>query len=138
MHIWSEIAQSHQRICMRAIDECNTLPGRLVGHEHFILGHLPKANQRRAIDIQFADLSVTLRYDQPVSSRVINRTASARRHCKLLRAELLLLGEPAINDPLVYISPTLRIAHWNRLKIVVILKLGIEVSGKVDKIGEKI
>src|ERR1035441_9054190 len=75
---------------------------------------------------------------RPPRSTLFPYTTLFRSHCEFLCAELLLAVDSAVDDPLVDVSLALRVIHWNRLQIMVILEFEIEVCGKVDKISEKI
>src|SRR5579863_9013011 len=97
VHVRSKVAQCDQRIGLRMIHKGHSAERCIVRDEKFILGHLSKSNDRWAIDVELADGSMPLSDDETVGSRIIDGAARARHHCELLRTELLLASESAVD-----------------------------------------
>src|ERR1017187_2012260 len=77
MNIRSEVTQSYQGVGWRRIDKGHSSSSGFIGDEDFILGHLPEANKRRAVDVQVVERAMSLSDARAVRPRLPHGAACA-------------------------------------------------------------
>src|SRR5581483_7415038 len=99
MNIRSEVTKRDKWICRRIILNHYSLSCSFGRDEHLVLSHLTEANERRTVNVQFAETAMALGHDQTRRTRISQNTSSPGLYRQLLCTEALFPGDRAIDDP---------------------------------------
>ena len=135
VRVGPEVAEAHERLAAGVLER-HALAGPLGGDEDLVLGDLAEADEVRAVDGQLADRAAALDDDQAVGARVLDRDRAAGLDGQLAGAEELLAVDAAVDDPLVDVARRRAARADDRLEVVVLLELGIDVLLPVELLDE--
>src|SRR6266403_6358122 len=120
-----EITQNDEVFDRARVFERDTRACRRFRTKHLIISHLHESDQLGTIKCQPVDRAVPLHHDQTVSAVVLDCAFHSGLDGELLRGEELFSTDLSINDPTVDISFGSGISDGHRLKVMVLLEIGI-------------
>ena len=135
VRVGPEVSEADERLAAGVL-EGDSFGGPLGGDEHLILGHLAESDEVGAIDGQLADGAAPLDDDQAIRPRILDRGRAARLDGQLAGAEELLAVDAAVDDPLIDVARIGTTGADDRLEVVVLLELGIDVLLPVELLDE--
>jgi hypothetical protein len=110
----------------------------VVGDEDFVLGQFAVADHGRRLKGQAAHLAGALDGDEAVGSVVLDGDFDAWVDRQFLGAEEFLAGDLAVDDPAVDVSLGSGVGDRNRLEVVAVLELRVDVALPVEGFDEVI
>ena len=138
VHLWAKVTQEHEGLGVTGVFKSNTRLGTGLGAEVFVLGQLVETDQLGAIQRLAIDGAFALHADAAPSALVSDRALAAGIDGEFLGREELLLFDAAINDPAINVAFAAGVGHGDRLEVMVILEIRIDVAGPVELIDNEI
>lgn len=137
MSIGAEVSKTDERLATGVLD-LDAAGGRIVADEDFVLGVLAKADHGWGLQSEFADATLALYCRPTAGSTVFENGLGTGLESELFGAKELLAIDASIDDPLVGHSCGTLGRIDNRLDIVGVFKVGVDVLVPVELADDEI